>query len=264
MKKPLLIVGGSLLTLIGLGILVGGVALLVLFGTDGPDGVGQPPRRGERTGARVRSDGDRALGPDRQRVAGCGSTAAVEPTNGKEVFVGIGPADDVDTFLDGVSIDEIADFELRPYRLETTPVPGGAVPGDPNDETFWHAAASGTEGAAIDWKVEAGTFRLVIMNVDSSATGVEANGTLGVKVPFTVPTGITAIVLGVVFAGVGVLLLVLGLRASTAPRHTASGLPPGAPLPPPPPGVTTAGRRWRWRTREHLTSVAPSIRRAKS
>ena len=44
----------------------------------------------------------------------------VEPTNGKEVFVGIGPTDDVDTFLGGVGIDEIADFELRPYRLDDT------------------------------------------------------------------------------------------------------------------------------------------------
>ena len=35
MKKPLLIVGGSLVALIGLGVLVGGVALLVIFGTDG-------------------------------------------------------------------------------------------------------------------------------------------------------------------------------------------------------------------------------------
>ena len=182
-------------------------------------------------------------------MAGCGSTFAVEPTNGKEVFVGIGPADDVDTFLDGVSIDEIADFELRPYRLETTAVPGEAVPGDPNDETFWHAAASGTEGAAIDWKVEAGTFRLVIMNVDSS-TGVEANGTLGVKVPFTVPAGITAIVLGVVFSGIGVLLLVLGLRASErAPAHRLgpasrrAAAPAAAAA-----GVTTSGRRWPART----------------
>ena len=189
MKKPLLIVGGSLLALIGLGILVGGVALLVLFGTDGQIESGSHP---------VAANG-RALVSEATAIVdsapidaggGVRLRVAVEPTNGKEVFVGIGPADDVDTFLDGVSIDEIADFELRPYRLETTPVPGEAVPGDPNDETFWHAAASGTEGAAIDWKVEAGTFRLVIMNVDSS-TGVEANGKLGVKVPFTVPAGIT-------------------------------------------------------------------------
>jgi hypothetical protein len=108
------------------------------------------------------------------------------------------------------------------------------VPGDPNDESFWHAEASGTDTAAIDWKVEAGAFRLVIMNVDSSPS-VEANGRVGVKVPFTVPAGITAIVVGVVLAGVGVLLLVLGLRGSSPSGRTASGLPPGAPLPPPPP-----------------------------
>jgi hypothetical protein len=232
MKKPLLIVGGALVALIGLGILVGGVALLVLFGTDGEIQSGSHPVAA--TGRALVSEPSTIV--DSSPIDAGGGVrlrVAVEPTNGKEVFVGIAPADDVDTFLKDVAIDEIADFELRPYRLETKPIPGEAVPGNPNDETFWHAAASGTEGAAIDWKVESGTFRLVIMNVDSSPS-VEANGTLGVKVPFTVPAGITAIVLGVVLAGVGVLLLVLGLRSPHASRPT-SGLPPGAPLPPPPP-----------------------------
>jgi hypothetical protein len=233
MKKTLLIVGGSLVALIGLGILVGGVALLVIFGTDGQI----------ESGSHSVAANGRALVSEATTIVdsapidaggGVRLRVSVEPTNGKEVFVGIGPADDVESFLDGVSIDEIADFELRPYRLETTPIPGEAVPGDPNDESFWHAEASGTDAAAIDWKVEAGAFRLVIMNVDSSPS-VEANGRVGVKVPFTVPAGITAIVVGVVLAGVGVLLLVLGLRASSRPDRTASGLPPGAPLPPPPP-----------------------------
>ena len=233
MKKPLLIVGGALVALIGLGILVGGVAVLVIFGTDGQIESGSHPlaANGRALVSEATTIVDSAPidagGGVRLRVS-------VEPTNGKEVFVGIAPADEVDTFLDGVPIDEIADFELRPYRLETTSIPGEAVPGDPNDESFWHASASGTVGAAIDWKVESGSFRLVIMNVDSSP-GVEGNGKVGVKVPFTVPAGITFIVMGIVVAGVGVLLLVLGLRVPSGPRHTASGLPPGAPLPPPPP-----------------------------
>jgi hypothetical protein len=233
MKKPLLIVGGSLVALIGLGILAGGVALLALFGTDGEIESGSHPLAA--TGRALVSEATRI--EDSAPIDAGGGVRirfSVEPTNGKEVFVGIAPTDEVDAFLEGVAIDEIADFEIRPYRLETTPIPGEGVPGNPNDETFWHAAASGTEGAAIDWKVESGSFRLVIMNVDASP-GVEGNGKVGVKVPFTVPAGIVAIVVGVVIAGVGVLLLVLGLRVRSAPKDTASGLPPGAPLPPPPP-----------------------------
>ena len=233
MKKPLLIVGGALLALIGLGILVGGAALLVLFGTDGQIESGNHPVAA--TGRALVSEATTIV--DSAPIDAGGGVRlrlSVEPTNGKEIFVGIAPADDVDTFLKDVAIDEIADFGLRPYKLETKPIPGEAVPGNPNDETFWHASASGTVGAAIDWKVESGSFRLVIMNVDSSP-GVEGNGKVGVKVPFTVPAGITFLVLGVVLAGVGVLLLVLGLRVPSAPRRTVSGLPPGAPLPPPPP-----------------------------
>jgi len=158
---------------------------------------------------------------------------SADPTNGKDVFVGVGPAADVDRYLAGASVDEISDFRLRPFRLETTATPGEAVPANPNDQEFWRVSASSTVGAEIDWKVEPGTFRVVMMNVDSSP-GVEANVRLGVKVPFTVPAGITSLVLAVVVGGLGVFLLVLGIRVPSRPP-TASGLPPGAPLPPPPP-----------------------------
>ena len=231
MKKPLLIVGGALAALIGLGILVGGVALLVLFGTDGEIESGSHPLAAN--GRALVSEATSIL--DSAPIDAGGGVrlrVSLEPTNGKEVFVGVGPAEDVDRFLSGAAVDEIADFELRPFRLETTPIPGEAVPSHPNDEDFWHAAASGTIGAGIDWKVEPGTYRLVIMNVDSSA-GVEADGRVGVKVPFTVPAAIACLVFGIVVVGTGVFLLVLGLRAPNAPNRNTSGLPPGAPLPPP-------------------------------
>jgi hypothetical protein len=136
MKKPLLIVGGSLLALIGIGILVGGVALLVLFGTDGQIESGSHP---------VVANG-RALVSEATAIVdsapidaggGVRLRVAVEPTNGKEVFVGIAPADGSTRFLDGVSIGEIADFELRPTPARGDPGPRRGGARRSNDETFW-------------------------------------------------------------------------------------------------------------------------------
>jgi len=239
MKKAVLIVVGVLVMLLGLAFFAGGLALLVLFGGDGQIESGAHPFVGNGTAlvsaatTIVHSSPIDAGGGIRLRVS-------AEPTNGKEVFIGVGPADDVDRYLAGAPVDEISHFQLRPFKLETTATSGEAVPPNPNDQDFWRVSASSTVGAEIDWKVEPGTFRVVMMNVDSSP-GVQANVRLGVKVPFTVPAGITLLVLGLLLGGLGVFLLVLGIRSpmpqppQPMPYPSASGLPPGAPLPPPSP-----------------------------
>jgi len=245
MKKAVLIVVGVLVMLLGVAFLAGGIALLVIFGGDGQIESGAHPFAGNGRAlvsaatTIVHTSPVDAGGGIRLRVS-------AEPTNGKEVFVGVGPASDVDRFLAGAAVDEITNVDFRPFKLETTATPGEAVPANPNDQDFWRVSASSTVGAEIDWKVEPGTFRVVMMNVDASS-GVQANVRLGVKVPFTVPAGITLLVLSLVVGGLGVFLFVLGIRVPTSqqqpppppmPYPSASGLPPGTPLPPPPPPPT--------------------------
>ena len=41
-------------------------------------------------------------------------------------FVGVGPADAVDRYLAGAPIEQVSDFDLDPFRLNTTPVAGTA------------------------------------------------------------------------------------------------------------------------------------------
>ncbi len=99
MKKPLLIVGGALAALIGLGILVGGVTLLVLFGTDGEIESGSHPLAAN--GRALVSEATSIL--DSAPIDAGGGVrlrVSIEPTNDKEVFVGVGPAEDVDRFLE--------------------------------------------------------------------------------------------------------------------------------------------------------------------
>ena len=46
-------------------------------------------------------------------------------TPGTAVFVGIGPAADVAAYLNGVGHDEVADFDVDPFKLSTTARAGG-------------------------------------------------------------------------------------------------------------------------------------------
>ncbi|HMK13207.1 MAG TPA: hypothetical protein VK461_16585, partial [Acidimicrobiales bacterium] len=146
MKKPVLIVVGALVILLGLGFLAVGVVLLAIFGGDGQIESGSHPFTAN--GRALVSAATQII--DSAPVdAGGGIRLRVsaDPTNGKDVFVGVGPAADVDRYLAGASVDEISDFRLRPFRLETTATPGEAVPANPNDQEFWRVSASSTVGA---------------------------------------------------------------------------------------------------------------------
>jgi hypothetical protein len=111
------------------------------------------------------------------------------------VFVGIGPADQVDRYLKGAPIDRVDDLEVEPLSLETTERSGNRAPKPPVSQDFWVAKATGPGEAAIDWKVRDGDYKLVVMNADGSR-GVEADAKFGVDVPF-----LPALALGVLIAG---------------------------------------------------------------
>ena len=85
-------------------------------------------------------------------------------------------------------------------------------PGSPLDETFWVAQSDGATSAATSWKIDDGSYRVVVMNADGSP-GVDVEGSLSVRVP----------VLGVLavsgLAGGGLLLVD---RRVPAGRRSAS------------------------------------------
>ena len=47
------------------------------------------------------------------------------------VFVGVGPADDVERYLDDVAIEQVVDLELSPFDLQTRTDSGSAIPAAP-------------------------------------------------------------------------------------------------------------------------------------
>jgi hypothetical protein len=122
------------------------------------------------------------------------------------VFVGIGPADEVDRYLKGAAIERVDDLEVDPLSLETTTRLGDREPKSPVSQEFWLAKSSGPGEASIDWKVRDGEYKLVVMNADGSR-GVEADAKFGVDVPLLPGLALAVLIVGgiAIVAGIAVV-----------------------------------------------------------
>lgn len=227
--KIVAIVVGGLLALIGLGLALGGGAILAIFGSDGTF----------ESGSQSLSTPTTALVSSVANIDGTGEVADVvgnpevrlsvtARSPGERLFLGVGRASDVERYLARSPIEEVSDIEVDPFELSDRRVrPGSELPAPPASQRFWVTQASGRGAAKLRWKVEDGDYRLVLMNA-SGRRDVQADGTVAVEIPH-LPT------VGWVLLGVGVLLLVGGVAAiilagvSLARRPS----PPGAGAPRP-------------------------------
>ena len=113
-------------------------------GTDGNLSTG-PHHHATSANAVVSDEGD---------LGGTGFLPNGDPTlkvsvkdSDKPVFVGIGPAEDVDRYLAGAKVQTVSDFDLWPFQLDTSTKKGDRQPGSPSDETFWVAQSEGATSA---------------------------------------------------------------------------------------------------------------------
>ncbi len=171
--------------------------------------------------------------PDDVRMQG------LAPGSG-ELFIGIGPADAVETYLDGVGRDEISHWSSDRNditEVEFTPRTGSRMPSTPAAETFWVASATGAKTLTLDWTIERGEWTVVIMNADASA-GVRAELWFGALPPDSLdPIARTLSAVGIAALVVGGLLMFLGIR-----RRRRESTELGGPPEPPVPGREAAGR----------------------
>jgi hypothetical protein len=204
-----LIVVGAILGLLGIGILVGGVAVAVVDNTRDRDGYlmsapGQLASDGYAvtvSALQVSSYGGWAI--DTQSTAG---TARVSAYTDRPVFIGIGPSDKVAAYLAGVKHDVLEDISTSPFRATYVPVPGGAPSGRPADQTFWTATSTGTdERQVLTWTTQPGDWSVVMMNADGSA---RVGGAISVGA--TVPI-LHGIAVGLLIGGAVLFLVGLGL-----------------------------------------------------
>ena len=138
-------------------------------------------------------------------------------TPGKPVFIGIGPAADVATYLNGVGHDEIADFDVDPFKLSTTALAGGKPAAGPAAQTFWVASATGADPSSLTWTATGGDWSVVIMNADGSPN-VDVDLSIGGTLP-----AVEGITIGALIGAVLLLIIATVLIVSTlATRRVVS------------------------------------------
>ncbi|TFD11154.1 hypothetical protein E3T35_11325 [Cryobacterium sp. TMT1-2-2] len=67
----------------------------------------------------------------------------------QDVFIGIAPRADVDTYLADVNHSELREVRTSPFRVDYLDVPGTQTAAAPTDQSFWTESATGTGAQEI-------------------------------------------------------------------------------------------------------------------
>jgi hypothetical protein len=209
--RVVLIVVGVIAGVIALGLLVGGCALVAVDQTQRDDDGFLMSPSDEFTSstyaivsesAELDTDGaewalDTFLG-----------TVRIRSESERPVFLGIGPAADVDRYLDGVEHDVVTDFDDDPHFTTQS---GGEPGAPPGDETFWVESVTGAGEQTLDWEPEDGDWRVVLMN-DDAARGVSSDMSIGAELDSVLWIGIGLLVAGGLLAAGAALAITGGAR----------------------------------------------------
>ncbi|MGZ4617783.1 MAG: hypothetical protein ACXV3F_03460 [Frankiaceae bacterium] len=163
----------------------------------------------------------------------------------RQLFLGIGPTNQVNAYLANVPYSTVTDFSNGNTQV-TNHAPATSrplLPGQPRQQNFWVAQVTGSGTQTLTWEVQDGSWTAVAMNANGSPQ-LTVNSQLGVEVPALTGIGIGFLVAGlVVLIGAAFLIIIPIRRAGRKPAvaaGTAGGVwtPPGAPAPGqmPPPG----------------------------
>jgi len=253
--RVIALVLGVLLLLPALALIAGGGVLLWADQSERDDGYLMSPTGNVSTvGFAVVSDRiDLATSGDWVPVSGALGTARVQATaTGPDLFVGIGPSDEVAAYLGSVQRSVIDDLGSD-GAVEGRDVNGDAPAGPPADQQFWTEQASGAGRQQLDWEPEDGDWTAVVMNADGSP-GVDADLRVGAELPALTGIAWGLLVGGVLLAAVAVLIIVLVTRR----RRPRAQFPPSAAGPPPAwqppaPRTDTSGDPVRGSSRDQTT-----------
>jgi hypothetical protein len=209
------VVLGSVASLIGVALLLGGLALILAhaFARDS-DGYYTTGTERLATGTYALTAEDIDLGSRTADVVPKDVLGRIriraERPGGRAVFVGIGPEREVDAYLRGVAHAEVEDLDPPRYRTSR----GGAPRRPPSGERFWVASTEGSGRQAVTWEVEGGHWTIVAMNADG-ARRLVVDADVGAKVGWFLGVGIGLLVVGLlILAGGVVLIIAAGRRAS--------------------------------------------------
>ena len=189
----------------GLTMLIGGVVLIAVHGFLRDDeGFYNAGERDLRSPGYAITSGELDLGEGTVGVDVQDLAAAlqfrIEGTEEQPVFVGVGPAAEVDRYLSGVAQSKIVDFTRRDKAIYDEQA-GGPPPSPPSQQTFWAASSEGSGEQRIAWEIQEGEWIAVAMNADASR-GIGIDGNAGVEVSWL-------LWLGVGLAAVGLVVTIL-------------------------------------------------------
>ncbi|MET4591434.1 DUF4389 domain-containing protein [Arthrobacter sp. 754] len=245
-----MLVLGILLSMLGVGLLFGGIGASWVNSRQNDGGYLTSPR--ERfavdssaiVSARAEGMRDDAFPGPLPFDVGSIRIWAESANPGKDIFVGIGPRADVDRYLSGSNFSELREVRFRPFNVEYREVQGTAQPTVPAAQDFWVASSSGSGEREFDWSIAAGDWSVVVMNADASP-GVAVDLKAGFRSELFGPIAAGLLAGGAILLVLGVPLLIFG--AQGLGRHTppppsvpapypGSTMPPysGSPVPPPP------------------------------
>jgi hypothetical protein len=127
------------------------------------------------------------------------------------LFVGIASVQDIESYIGGVTRDEIIDFEPN-GDVDYNPLPGeSATAGPPTDQTFWVASDTGSDPLEIEWDVEEGDWAAVLMNADGSVD-IVADVTVGIRSSAILVAGLVLLAVGALFALLAVAIILVVVR----------------------------------------------------
>lgn len=149
---------------------------------------------------------------------------SVVTRNDKDLFLGIGPADEVSRYLAGGSHSVVSDFGenviLDSYN-------GSSDLEMPGIQDFW---AASTLDDVLNWNLESGRWSVVLMNQDGSA-GVDSWVTAAGRVPFLRPIGAAVLVIGFIGLIIGIALTYFGIKNGPETTTITTVPPQSEPVP---------------------------------
>jgi hypothetical protein len=140
---------GSIVAVIGIGLAIVGGSLAAVFGGDGTIGWGTHSLSTSRSALVTNVDdidgmGDinDVIGDPRVRL----SAKSTGSTDG--LFVGVGPAAQVDRYLKDVSRDEVTDLDIDPFTMTRRPHEGSTRPAAPASQDATRRPSTGRSQTA--------------------------------------------------------------------------------------------------------------------
>lgn len=241
---------GTILTLVGVGLVAAGTVAAIANGVQGRDGYFS-----SRT-AEFSTDGYALTSPTLGPVTSADVPAPLnldiarirlEATGADSggVFVGIASAADVADYLAGVDHTEVRGIRTDPFRVRYADVPGSVRPEAPAEQDIWVASASGAGSQELTWRVQPGSWALVVMNADADPA-VTVDMQAGVRSGLLAPAAATLLSIGILTLLIGLALVILGVlglgRGGPAPSSRPEATVPVVPAEPDLPGADYPAR----------------------